>query len=141
MSDDRNDSGAEVTLVAALAAGSTVRAAAKAAGISERTAHRRLTEQVVRREVSMIRSAVLEETACALATASRKAAQTVIDLLDHPEPKVRLQAARQVVEMAKNIGDEAARHSSLVRNAPAGTGVVFTRTIEEIEAALAGSSM
>lgn len=133
-----DDAGTEVALVAALAAGSTVRAAAKAAGISERTAYRRLTEAAVRREVSMLRSAALEEAACALATASRKAAQAVIDLLDHPDPKVRLQAARQAVSMAKELGDEAARQSALVRNS-ATSGVVFTRTVEEIEAVLAGN--
>lgn len=129
----------EVELVAALAAGSTVREAAAAAGISERTAYRRLTEAGVRREVSMLRSAALEEAACTLATASRKAAQTVIDLLDHADPKVRLQAARQAVSMAKELGDEAARQSALVRNSSM-SGVVFTRTVEEIEAVLNGNA-
>lgn len=136
---EETDRSTEVALVTALAAGSTVRDAAAAAGISERTAHRRLTEAGVRREVSMLRSAALEEAACALATASRKAAQTVIDLLDHPEPKVRLQAARQAVTMAKELGDEAARQSALVRNSSMNGVVGFTRTIEEIEAALHGS--
>jgi HEAT repeat protein len=133
-----HDAGTEVALVAALAAGSSVRDAAAAAGISERTAHRRLTEASVRREVSMLRAAALEEAACALATASRKAVQAVIDLLDHEDPKVRLQAAKQAVAMVRELGDEAARQSALVRNAACGV-VGFTRTVDEIEAALAGS--
>ena len=95
----KGDSG----LVAALAAGATVRDAAQSAGVSERTAHRRLEEAAFARRVATARSEMLSRAVGTLAHASTAAATALALLLKADSETVRLGAARSILELAAKL--------------------------------------
>ena len=120
MSHGTESTPADVAFIMALANGATVRAAAAGAGISERTAFRRMATPAFRKELALMRAVAFDEAGAQLARASVKAAQVVVALLDSPDPKIRLQAAKQATAMATEVG-EAGRHLHAV---VANTGLV-----------------
>ena len=94
----------DAVLIALLLQGKTNRAAAKATNISESTVHRRLQDPTFRKALSNARSAVLAGVVNALANASDKAVDTLVELLD---PKAvdtaRLGAARAILEYSARM--------------------------------------
>lgn len=93
----------DAALVAALAVGMTVRDAARAAGLSERTAHRRLEDPGFRRTVADARARLIESACGQLAEASTAAVSTLRALLDAEGENVRLGAARAVLELGAKL--------------------------------------
>lgn len=93
--------------VAALAGGLSVPAAAKAAGMSERTAYRRWARPEVRREVSALRAVVLQEAVGRLTAGATRAAEVVLELLESQDEKVRLAAASRLPELRRSLVDAA----------------------------------
>ena len=87
-------------LVAALAGGATVRDAAQSAGVSERTAHRRLEDPAFARRVTDARSEMLSRAVGTLARTSTAAATALALLLRAESETVRLGAARSILELA-----------------------------------------
>lgn len=86
-------------LALALAAGQTIKDAAEAAGLSERTAHRRLQSAEFLALVTKARSTMFERAAGRLASAAAAAAGTLADLAaDAASDGVRLSAAKAVLE-------------------------------------------
>lgn len=59
---DRKPGGKELTLQVALSRGMTIRDAAKAAGMSERTAYRRMSDPVFREQLSVLQAELRERT-------------------------------------------------------------------------------
>ena len=92
----KGDSG----LIAALACGATVRDAAQSAGVSERTAHRRLEDPAFARRVTDARSEMLSRAVGTLARTSTAAATALALLLRAESETVRLGAARSILELA-----------------------------------------
>ena len=95
----KGDSG----LVAALAGGATVRDAARSAGVSERTAHRRLEDAAFARRVAEARAELIAQAVGTLADASTVAASTLRGLLKAESESVRLGAARSILELAVKL--------------------------------------
>jgi hypothetical protein len=93
----------DAALVAALASGRTVRDAAKAAGVSEATAHRRLREPAFRQAVSEARGRMVENAVGQLADASTAAVATLRALLEAEADTVKLGAARAILEMGTKL--------------------------------------
>jgi hypothetical protein len=93
--------------VAALATGLSVKAAAEATGLAERTAYRRWAQPEVRREVAALRAVVLQEAIGRLTAGSIRAAQVVLELLESEDEKVRLAAAGRLTELHKNLVEAA----------------------------------
>lgn len=93
--------------VAALAGGMSVRAAAEAAGMAERTAYRRWAQPEIRREVAALRAVVLQEALGRLTAGSTRAAEVVLGLLESEDEKVRLAAACRLSELQKNLAEAA----------------------------------
>jgi hypothetical protein len=93
----------EVALLAALAAGVTIKYAAEQAGISERTAHRRLAEPAFVRELTQARAALLEQALGQLAAGSVEAVAKLRKLLDHYDGRVMLGAARSILELGSKL--------------------------------------
>jgi hypothetical protein len=88
----------------ALACGATVEAAARQAGVSESTAHRRLAEAEFRRELQALRADMVQRTAGALTAAATEAVRTLLELLRSSTPfAVRLGAARSVLEIGLRL--------------------------------------
>ena len=93
---------ADEALVAALAGGATVRDAAAQAGVSERTAFRRLADVAFRRRVSEARAGLVERAAGKLADAATEAVDTLRALLKARDT-VRLGSARSILELGTKL--------------------------------------
>jgi hypothetical protein len=86
-------------LVLALACGLSAEQAARQAGVSAATAHRRLREPAFKCRVDDLRRETLARAAAMLTAAAVESARTLADLLKPSYgPSVRLQAARSVLE-------------------------------------------
>ncbi len=90
-------------LVAEFAAGRTLRDAARASGLSERTAGRRLADPEFRKLVSDVRSEMIQRAVGALASAAEEAIATLRDLLSDDSSTARLGAARSVLEYGTKV--------------------------------------
>jgi hypothetical protein len=108
---------ADDALALALAAGQTLRDAAAAAGIGERTATRRWTDAAFRRRVALLRGDMVGRALGRMADGMAEAAGVLRALLaaDTP-PAVRLGAARSLLELGVKLREAVeleARLSSL----------------------------
>ena len=95
----------EAKLIVALAGGATVRAAAIAAGIAERTAYRYLEILDFRQAVLKARSAMIDQAAGRLAQTSTKAAATLRKLLDSDDERVKGAAAEKILRLGTQLRD------------------------------------
>jgi hypothetical protein len=93
----------ESGLIAALAAGQTVKAAAASAGVSERTAHRRLEDAGFWQAVVDARAKLVDNALGQLADASAAAVTTLRALLDADGETARLGAARAILELGNKL--------------------------------------
>jgi hypothetical protein len=99
---------ADDALLMALACGATVESAARSAGVSEATAHRRLAEPEFKRRMLEFRAEVMQRTAGSLTAASQEAVRTLLALQkDGVAPSVRLGAARAVLEIGMKVREVA----------------------------------
>jgi hypothetical protein len=84
----------------ALACGSTMEAAARKAGISERTAHRRLKDPAFGRRLDQLKTETVRRAADMLTAAALEAVKTLLSLqADNVPAPVRLGAARATLEL------------------------------------------
>lgn len=100
---------ADSALVAALAAGSTTKDAAKTAGVSESTIYRRLREPEFRGAVSEARRVMIEQAVGALSDASSAAVTTLKGLLEADAETVKLGAARAILELGARLRETVAQ--------------------------------
>lgn len=109
-------SSADEALALEIAKGQTLRAAAEAAGLGERTAQRRWADRAFRRRVNELRGDLLERTVGKLTELGGLATEQLAKLLKHKKPAVQLAAVGLVL-----------------RYALAGmNGVVFRRRVEAL---------
>jgi hypothetical protein len=109
---------ANEALLLALASGLSVPAAAERAGVSERTAYRRLDDPAFRRRIAETRSALFTEAVGRLAALAGKAADALGELLTSNRDLVKLQAAKGVLELGPKLreaGELAQRLDALER--------------------------
>jgi hypothetical protein len=90
-------------LLLALAAGQTVRDAARAAGVGERTATRRVAEPAFLRRVADLRADMVGRALGRMADAMTAAADTLRQLLTARSENVRLGAARSLLELGVKL--------------------------------------
>lgn len=93
---------ADETLAAELAAGKTVRDAATATGVAERTAFRRLTDPKFKARVSELRGRMVT-AAGRLADGMTAAADVLRALLADEDARLRYKAAGKVLELAASL--------------------------------------
>jgi len=91
---------AEATVLASLASGSTVLEAARAAGISEATAYRKLREPAFCQALGAARADLIKRATGRLAAACSSAVATLVRLLQADAESVQLGAARSIMELA-----------------------------------------
>ena len=103
---DRGKRGADAPIVAALAAGASVPAAAKAGGVSEATVYRRLREPAFRQRVDEARAEIVARAVAKLSAASTEAADTLRRLLYSPMDFARLAAARSILELGVKLRED-----------------------------------
>jgi hypothetical protein len=93
--------GADQALLRALACGATVENAARKAGVSERTAYRRLGDPAFQHQLERLKAEMVQRSACLLTGAGMGAVKVLVDLQnDVSVPAgVRRRSARDVLEM------------------------------------------
>src|SRR5262245_36736735 len=96
---------ADEPLALALATGATVEGAAAAAGVSVGTVYRRLRLPEFRALVQARREQLLGQAAGKLAGGGGKAADVLVGLLDSGNEKVKLNAARAVLEFMTRLAE------------------------------------
>ncbi len=95
---------ADHTLLMALVCGATIENAAKTAGVSERTAHRRLKDPEFAKKLQDMRAEMVQRAAGMLTAAAMEAVKTLLALQkDNTPPAVRLGAARAVLELGMKL--------------------------------------
>ena len=95
-------------LVAALAAGRTIRDAAREAGVSERTARRRAGDPAFAAAVRGLRDRTLRDTAAALAAQAGATVRALAALRDNADSEaVRLGACRALLEATLKVREAA----------------------------------
>jgi hypothetical protein len=104
----RDKQNADEALLLALACGATVENAARTAGMSARTAHRRLADPAFQRRLQDLRTAMIQRAVGMLTAAALEAVKTLIALQDLSVPAaVRLGAARTVLEFGIRMRENA----------------------------------
>jgi hypothetical protein len=94
---------ADDRLAAELAAGKTVRDAATAAGVAERTAHRRLADPGFKAHVADLRGQMVAAAAGQLADGMGEAAGVLRALLGSEDEHVRHKAAVKLIELGLKV--------------------------------------
>jgi hypothetical protein len=99
---------ADESLLMALACGATVDNAARQAGISKRTAYRRLADPAFGRRLQQMRGDMVSRTSGTLTAAAGEAVRTLLELLKNlTSSSVRLGAARAVLELGMKLREAA----------------------------------
>lgn len=93
-------------LIRHLAAGSTVESAARRAGVSRATAHRRLTDPAFRQRVEETRAELWKRAMSVLSKASVESAAVLRRLLRSADEKTRMQTAKIVLEQGSKLRDQ-----------------------------------
>src|SRR5262249_44209430 len=81
----------------------TIRAPARAVGLSERTISRRLADPDFRREVSRLRSDMIQRALGKMAATMSRAADTLRRLLSADSDSIRLSAVRSLLELGTKL--------------------------------------
>jgi hypothetical protein len=104
----RGRKNADEALLTALACGATVENAARSAGVSPRTAHRRLANPAFQQRLQSLKTDMVQRTASMLTAAGMESAKTLITLQDNSNPgAVRLGASRTVLELGMKLRETA----------------------------------
>jgi hypothetical protein len=104
----RSRKNADEALLRGLACGATVESAARAAGISARTAHRRLKEEAFQKRLREVRAEMVQRTSGMLTGSGLEAGKTLVSLLDATvPPTVRHGAARTILELGLKLRENA----------------------------------
>jgi hypothetical protein len=86
-------------LLLALACGATVESAARSAGVSPRTAHRRLKDPEFQRQLRKLKREMMERASSILTAGTLEAAKSFLAFQDASTPQtVRLGAARSIFQ-------------------------------------------
>jgi hypothetical protein len=92
-------------LVIALAAGDSVLEAAQKAGVSERTVYRRLSDNDFMLKVHKARTLMIQQAVGKLAVNCTKASEVLVKLLDSPSERIRLQAAKALLDQNNKLSE------------------------------------
>jgi hypothetical protein len=94
---------ADAALIAHLAAGVSPSGAAKLAGVSEATAYRRLADPVFRQRVEKARADFWERASGIMSKGAAESATVLRKLLRSEDGRLRLQAARVLLEQGARV--------------------------------------
>jgi hypothetical protein len=94
---------ADEALALALAGGQTLRAAAEAAKVAERTATRRMADPAFRQRVAELRGDMVQRSLGRMAEGMSEAADVLRQLLAARSESVRLGAARSLLELGVKL--------------------------------------
>ena len=100
----RGRKGADDALLLALACGATAENAARSAGVSERTVHRRLSDPAFQQRLQAVRADIVQRMSGTATAAGLEALKTLLALQKEGlPPAVRRAAARDVLEIGLKL--------------------------------------
>ncbi len=102
-------------LLAALVSGCHIQNAARSAGISERTAYRRLEDPKFRAQLDRSRKALRESILARLSDAGLDAISALVDLLESEDDNVRLKAAKTLLEALSKLNGQGPKTKVVLR--------------------------
>lgn len=109
-SPENETGGADDQFAIALAGGATIRAAAKLAQMSERTAHRRLKDSAFQARLAEIRERMIDRAVGYLARGAASASKAMLNLLQAENaPAIVLRAAEGILDRVGLPGKECPR--------------------------------
>jgi hypothetical protein len=94
---------ADEKLIAELAAGKSIREAAEAAGIAERTAHRRLADAGFKVRIMEARASAVASATAQLLSGMGKASSVLNLLLANSDPNIQHRAAVKLIELSVKL--------------------------------------
>jgi hypothetical protein len=100
---ERRKRGGEAHLVAALANGASVPAAARQAGLSAATVYRRLHEEPFRARIEEARAEIVKRAVVRLSATSVQAVDALRALLRSDQEYIRLAAATRILELGRRL--------------------------------------
>jgi transposase len=104
----KNKKQVDTVLVTALAKGATVAQAAQQAGISERTAYRRLQQPEFQERIDRLQDDMIQRATAVLTAAAQEGINSLVALQDpSTPPAVRRGAARDILEMGLRLREAA----------------------------------
>jgi hypothetical protein len=118
----RGRKNADEVLLLAIACGATVENAAAKAGVSTRTATRRMADPAFQKRLRAIRLEMVQRTMGTLTASGQEAARTLLELMKSSTPSVRLGAVRLALEMGikmREVADLEGRLAALESQAAA----------------------
>jgi hypothetical protein len=105
---------ADEVFLLSMACGATIESAAVKAGISPRTAHRRLLTPVFKCRLNEIKTEMVKRAAAMLTAASMESVKTLLALQESQiAPATRLGAARSVLELGTRLRESAELHERI----------------------------
>jgi DNA-binding NarL/FixJ family response regulator len=105
VNEEKNLVRGEAALIVALACGDSVKEAAEKAGVGERTVYRRLADQDFMAKVHKARNMMISQAVGKLSLNCAKAAETLEELLKSDNPRIRLQAAKAILDHSIKLSD------------------------------------
>jgi hypothetical protein len=117
----RGRKNADDALLLAIACGATVESAAAKAGVSTRTATRRMADAEFQKRLRAFRSDMVQRTMGSLTAAGQEAVRTLLELMKNSTPNVRLGAVRTALEMGiklREVADMEERLAALEARMP-----------------------
>jgi hypothetical protein len=110
----RGRKNADEALLLALACGATVESAAAKAGVTPRTAHRRLKDPAFQKRLREMKDEMLKRNSSMLTALNGEAIKTLASLQERgTPPSVRLGAARAVIELSARLRESAELHERI----------------------------
>jgi hypothetical protein len=97
--------GKDVSLQIALASGKNIKLAAEEAGLCRRTVERKLAQPNFRRRVAQLRQQFIGLASGRMADNMAAAADQLVALLAHDDPRLRLRAARNLIVLGIRLRD------------------------------------
>jgi hypothetical protein len=95
----------DVSLAIALASGKKVQQAADDAGVCRKTVQRKLAKPAFRRKVARLRQQFVGAALGRMADNMAGAADQLVELMTHQDPRLRLRAARTLIVMGLKLRD------------------------------------
>ena len=116
----------DAVLLLALAAGQTIRDAARSAGIGERTATRRVADPEFRQRTAELRGQMLQRALGKMADGMADAADTLRGLLASESESVRLGACRAMLELGVKLRESVELEGRFGKNGSPGVHASVT---------------
>jgi hypothetical protein len=100
-------------LATAISSGASTAEAAEKAGVSQRTAQRRIADPAFQQQVAQLRSKLMSRALDKMAENMTRAADAIARLIDAENPAISLRAARSILTLSLRLHDALDLHERI----------------------------